>query len=182
MTVVKALTHSGTHWDAEKHLGRGGRGITDYPLETFIGDCVVIDVSDREEGGVVPEDIEGRVELGDRVLFKTRNSRRGFRIWDPHYAGVTGAAAVTLQEVGVRAVDIDSLSIRHPGEDNTSHEVLLQSGIPILEGINLSDAEAGRYMLSAAPLPYTGLDGAPTRAVLMRFEQGFLHRNVSLVV
>ena len=174
-TKVTQLTHSGTHWDAATHLNRdgtrGGKTITDYPDETFVGPCIVIDVSKRQEGGVIPEDFMGKVQQGDRVLFKTRNSRHISEPFNPHYAGITGAAAIVLQRLGVVAVGIDSLSVSQPGEEgNVAHEVLLTNGIPVLEGLDLSRAEEGFYMLVAPPIKYESLDGAQTRAMLLQFE------------
>jgi arylformamidase len=37
-----------------------------------------------------------------------------------------------------------------------------------VEGLDLSDAEPGRYELICLPLRLEGLDGAPVRAVLRR--------------
>jgi arylformamidase len=175
-TTVTQLTHSGTHWDAQTHLDRdgtrGGMTISDYPIGTFIGRCVVVDISDKQEGGVLSQDFEGKVQQGDRVLFKTRNSIHTSEPFDhSREAGITGEAAKTLQKLGVVVVGIDSLTVSQHGEDNTAHEVLLNNGIPILEGLDLSHANEGLYILFAPPMNYQGLDGAQTRAVLFPYEE-----------
>jgi arylformamidase len=44
---------------------------------------------------------------------------------------------------------------------------LLQKEIVLLEGLDLSDAVVGEYILSAFPLKMQGADGSPVRAVLI---------------
>ena len=49
------------------------------------------------------------------------------------------------------------------------HKVLLGANIVLLEGIRLSGVKEGVYFLSAAPLSLLDSDGAPCRAVLVKF-------------
>ena len=74
-----------------------------------------------------------------------------------------------LTERGLRLVGIDYLSIEAfhaPG--HPVHRHLLGAGVVILEGLDLSRVEPGVYELVCLPLPVTGIDGAPCRAVLRR--------------
>ncbi len=66
-------------------------------------------------------------------------------------------------------VGIDALSIMQYGAtDNISHTALLYKGIPIIEGLDLSKASAGNYIICAFPLAFKGIDGSLARAVLIR--------------
>jgi arylformamidase len=47
-----------------------------------------------------------------------------------------------------------------------THRTLLAAGIWIIEGLNLSKAEPGRYELICLPLKIANGDGAPARAIL----------------
>ena len=47
-----------------------------------------------------------------------------------------------------------------------AHRTLLGKGIPIVEGIDLRDVEAGTYDLIVLPMKVAGHDGAPARAIL----------------
>ena len=49
------------------------------------------------------------------------------------------------------------------------HLVMLGAEIVLLEGIRLGGVEEGVYFLNAAPINLGGSDGAPCRAVLIRF-------------
>jgi arylformamidase len=66
-------------------------------------------------------------------------------------------------------VGIDYLSVeqfKKPGAP--AHRALLSEGVVIIEGLNLSEADAGMYELYCLPLRVAGADGAPARVVLKR--------------
>jgi arylformamidase len=44
---------------------------------------------------------------------------------------------------------------------------LLQAGVVAVEGLDLSEIEAGDYRLYCLPLKIKGSDGAPARAILI---------------
>ncbi|MCI0880434.1 MAG: cyclase family protein, partial [Chloroflexi bacterium] len=46
------------------------------------------------------------------------------------------------------------------------HQAFLDHGVVLLEGIDLSGVEPGRYKLMCFPIALVGSDGAPCRAVL----------------
>ena len=50
------------------------------------------------------------------------------------------------------------------------HRTLLETGMVILENLDMSKPAPGRYVLVAAPLRMKGMDGSPVRAVLMEGE------------
>jgi len=104
-----------------------------------------------------------------RVLIKTRNSsfirERDFHR-DYTYLAPDGAAY--LVSLGVRLVGVDYLSVEqfHSGHHRT-HRALLERGVVIVEGLDLSVPAAGPYELCVLPLLIPDLDGAPARAVLI---------------
>jgi len=66
-------------------------------------------------------------------------------------------------------VAIDYLSIKQRGgADNRPHTSLLENNIVIVEGVDLSKVEAGEYFLVCLPLKFTNIDGATSRALLLR--------------
>jgi arylformamidase len=67
---------------------------------------------------------------------------------------------------GIQLVGIDYLSIAHFDDPAEPHRILLEAGMVILEGINLSEIQRGRYTLYCFPIKIIGSDGAPTRAIL----------------
>jgi arylformamidase len=48
-----------------------------------------------------------------------------------------------------------------------THRALLEAGIIIIEGMDLSAIDPGTYTLYCLPLKLVGSDGAPARTILM---------------
>lgn len=161
-------SHTGTHVDAPRHAFKTGRGADQLPLEKFIGPCRVLNLT-RVRTAIAAADVTPfRIRRGERILLKTANSRRGFTRWRDDYIWLSPEAAAFLAEKNIALVGIDSLSVKQRGSlDNRPHTALLRRGIPIIEGLNLSRVQPGRYTLLCLPLKFAGLDGAPARAVLM---------------
>lgn len=162
-------SHTGTHVDAPKHFFDDGTTVDRLPLDVLMGPALLVefpaDLMAVTEAALRTHDLSGH----DRILLRTRNSgflrNRDF-VRDYTYLAPDGAAY--LASLGVRLVGIDYLSIEqfHSGHHRT-HRTLLERGIIIVEGLDLSEPPAGPYELVCLPLRLAGLDGAPARAVLI---------------
>lgn len=156
--------HTGTHVDAPRHFLPDGVGASELPLESFIGQCAVVDA--HAVGGKIDGAAVGSLALPpriERVLFKTSNSA----LWErdsftPDFVSLNADGASALIERDIRLVGIDYLSIGDP----EAHQLLLGSGIGVIEGLDLRRVDAGSYFLACLPLKIEGSDGAPARAVL----------------
>lgn len=162
-------SHTGTHIDAPLHALPEGLPLDQIPLETFIGPCRVIDAT-SEQGSISQSFLsKQQIKQGDRILFKTSNSLRGFDTFYSDFIFLSSEAARYLTEQKVKLVGIDYLSIKQRGsKDNRPHTELLSKNIPIIEGINLSYVEEGEYELIILPLNFDDIDGSPARAVLLK--------------
>jgi arylformamidase len=162
-------SHTGTHVDAPKHMFDDGMAVDALPLDVLMGPAMLICV----EPGVmaVGEEQLRMHELKGhtRILIATRNSQfvreRGFV---PDYTYLAPDGAAYLAGLGVKLVGVDYLSIEqfHSGHHQT-HRTLLERGIVIVEGLDLSQPPMGPYELRVLPLRLVGIDGAPARAVLV---------------
>ncbi len=163
-------SHTGTHVDAPAHCIPGALTLDKIPLETFIGACRVLDFSNESGEAVTLDMLQSRgIKPNERILLKTKNSVRGFGEFYEDYIYLAGDSADYLSDLGVALVGIDSLSIKkRGGADQRPHTSLLKKNIPIVEGLNLSKAEEGEYELFCLPLNFTGIEGAPARAVLIK--------------
>ena len=171
-TTVSSITmgsHTGTHIDAPAHAVQGALTLDQIPLEVFIGPCRVFDFSNESGGSVTKEMLEIKnIQKGERILLKTKNSIRGLKEFYPDYVYLDGDAADYLAEKEVALVGIDALSIKQRGsKDHRPHISLLSKNIPVVEGLNLLQAEERGYELFCPPLNFTGIDGAPARAILI---------------
>jgi arylformamidase len=156
--------------DAPAHFIRGGTGVDTLELNVLVGLALVAEVRDAD---ALTADVlaELAIPLGaERVLFRTRNSNlwaRGVQEFDEDFVAITEDGARWLVERGIVLVGVDYLSVAPFGASRPTHEMLLQAGVVVVEGLNLSGIRPGMYQLVCLPLKVEGGDGAPARAILM---------------
>jgi arylformamidase len=142
------------------------------PLDLLIGPAVVVEP--RFEGNLITATDLGELGIrgAERLLIRTRNSdlwMGGPYEFESDFVSLTKDAARWLVNKGVKLVGVDYLSIEaFDAEDLEVHRTLLEQGVAILEGLNLSQVPEGRYQLICLPLKVQDGDGAPARVVLMR--------------
>src|SRR4051812_22487802 len=68
--------HTGTHMDAPLHFIREGKSMDQLPFGATVGPARVIEIRDLES--IKIEELP-RIKAGDRILFKTRNSRASWK-------------------------------------------------------------------------------------------------------
>lgn len=161
-------SHTGTHVDSPFHYIEEGPKIDEVPLGNLVGLARVFELDVRQKIGI--NDLEPlKIQAGEIVLFKTRNSK----LWKKKdftedYVFLTEQAAKYLATREVRAVGVDYLipedlkNMRRP-----VHHILLGKGIILIEGLDLIEVPAGKYLLVCLPLKIAGGDAAPARAILI---------------
>ena len=168
VTVLSLGSHTGTHMDAPKHFIRDGETLDQMPLDATIGPCRVVEIADKES--IKPAELEPhRIRAGERILFKTRNSKRSWKSdnFDEDFVFVSKEAAAYLAERRIMTVGIDYLSVGGFKKDGVeTHQALLGAGIWIIEGLNLAKITPGKYELCCLPIKVLGSEGAPARALL----------------
>lgn len=184
-TVLTISCHAFTHVDAPVHFLPNGRHIGELPVDQWVGDAAVVDLTHIEANGEVTEaDLERQgqhVRLGDIVLLRTdwpkRISVETERFWgDAPYTG--RSACDWLIRRKAKAVGYDyppDYSIqtmifepekRLSREDHTTHHAFFPAGIAVVEYLtNLDQIGAPRCRFFALPLPIEGADGSPVRAI-----------------
>lgn len=169
LTHCSFTAHTGTHIDAPRHFLAGGQTIDSIPLDAVLGPCRVVRIHAPEK--VSPAELPGDLMSGERILFQTDNSFKNNKLNEfiEDFVYVSREAAEVLASAGVRLVGIDYLSVGGFKRDMAeTHCILLAAGIWIVEGLDLSQVEPGRYELACLPLRLTGADGAPARAALRK--------------
>lgn len=178
--AINMGVHNGTHADATFHFDEKGDPIERMPLDAYLGDAVVVDLTklfpkrgselDRERQ-ISVADLKGSaalLEQAPRLLLKTEvwKDSRVFPDWIPVIAADVPA---WLREKKVKLLGLDLPSV-DPIEAKklVNHHALTAAGIAILESLNLSEIAAGVYHFSALPIKIIGGDAAPVRAILWR--------------
>ncbi len=154
MATLNTTLHCGTHADAPLHFINSGKNIAEVPLESFIGECQVIEVdTDCVTGQYVDEHFPHTAE---RLLIKS-----GGRV----YFDKTGAEEAAFY--GIKLIGVDSLSVGCHADQQGPHRAFLNENIAILENLDLENVAPGKYFLLAQPVKIDGADASPVRAVLL---------------
>ena len=169
VSKLECDVHVGTHVDAPFHFVDSGESIDELDLDALIGSATVVYFpestlisADHLEGLNLDMDVE-------RLLLRTRNSflwAAGEEAFHEDYVALTADAAEWVVQRNIKTIGVDYLSVQRYRDSSRTHEVLLQAGVVILEGLNLADVDSGQYELICLPVKLVGSDGAPARAIL----------------
>lgn len=180
-------SHTGTHADAFFHMLAKGRTIDKIELGKFIGECVVLDFSNKKDK-IAMQDFNDilsnknkpmknkknnnklkniEIKKNDIILLKTRT--KPMENFDFNFAYLEKSGAEFLANKKVKCVGIDNLGIERSQPNHDTHKKLFEKSIPIIEGLELSKIKQGRYYFIGLPLKIKDGDGSPIRAALVRF-------------
>lgn len=170
LSLISFGSHTGTHVDAPRHFFEAGGTVDRLPLNALIGPARVIALGDDVMSVTAKHLQQESLQNTERLLIRTRNS--GFvtdREFHSDFTYIAPDGAEYLAALGVKLVGVDYYSVEqfHSGHHKT-HRTLLERGIVIVEGLDLSEIAPGDYSFVCLPLRLEGLDGAPARAVLMK--------------
>jgi arylformamidase len=170
LSSFSTSAHVGTHMDAPLHFLAGGASMDALPLDVVIGRARVLGIQDPER--IRTRELDGyRIQAGERILFRTANSRRawGDEPFDTRFVAFAAEAAEYLAQIRPALVGVDYLSVGAFESDGAeTHRALLGAGIWVVEGLNLHHVQPGEYELVCLPLRMAGAEGAPARAALRR--------------
>ena len=171
VTRLEMSAHTGTHIDAPFHfLGGDAQTVDELPLKQLIGRVHVMHLPD-EVDSVTAQVLKNAAihPLTRRLLIKTRNSK----IWEGEqnqfqedFVAISPDGAEYLVAHGINVVGVDYLSVAPYRDGAPTHTILLEAGIILIEGLDLSLVPEGRYMMYCLPLKLKGCDGAPARVIL----------------
>jgi arylformamidase len=167
-------SHTGTHVDAPYHFVEQGLTVDKLPLDLLVGPAFVAEVDGLDGNRIDVYDLASLHFPRDttRLLIKTSNSQfweDGLIEFEREYVHLDPKTAKWLVGRGIHLLGIDYLSVEAYGErDFRVHHTLLEAGVVIVEGLNLSRVPAGPCQLLCLPLKVEGIDGAPARVVVVR--------------
>jgi len=169
VSLLKLGSHTGTHIDAPRHFFDDGITVDTMPADVMVGLARVIGI--KNHSTVCVNELKAKnIHPGQRILFRTRNSKRQWwkKSFCKDFVFLTLAGAEYLVSQRVRMVGIDCLSVGgygHP-ESNAVHRELLGRGIWIVEGLDLTRVRPGYYDMLCLPLRIHQGDAAPVRVLL----------------
>lgn len=162
MSVVTIHSHIGTHIEMPVHLFPDKMDISECPMEKFICEVRLADVTFAGElAELTVADIEratdSDVRAGDAVIVYSEFAPEKRPI-------ITLEVVDWLLDQGMGVLGFDSMA----GITNDAHTKALGSDIPLLEEVvNLDQVPASRGTLIALPMSVEGLDSFPVRALIV---------------
>lgn len=157
--------HVGTHIDAPLHMIAGGKRISDFPIEKFIGRAKVIDARGQ---ALIDTELLEDVSRGDSdilLIHSTWSEKFGTQSYYESYPIFMEAFAERVIELGFHMVGIDWPS---PELDPTHaiHKTLLGNDVLLIENLTNVDKLLGidNCIIYALPMPYT-TDSAQARVI-----------------
>lgn len=171
LSEIHTSVHIGTHIDAPLHFIPDGADVDQIPLGKLCGPAHVVWIPDDRRAETADLKAAG-ILRGARVLLRTAGERPWNQsAFDRGFVGISLDAADWLVRNETPVVGIDSPSVDpHNSEDWAVHRCLLSAGIVIVEGLDLSAVEPGRYEMVALPLRIPGSDGSPARVILRAWQ------------
>lgn len=160
--------HSGSHVDAPCHFLQNGATIEKINLDKFMGKALVLDFT-AIKNSIKKSDLENsklKIKEDYIILLKTKNNSE--KTFDFEFTYLEKSGAEFLASKKIKAVGIDSLGIERNQPNHETHKILLQAGIPVFEGLDLSRVKQGRYLFYGLPLRIKNGDASPVRAVLVK--------------
>lgn len=176
-TVVTG-TQTGTHVDAPYHFSNGGATIDQMELDFFIGEAVVIRVTDKKaDEQITMADVRpyaDKIKPGMIVLFNTNWYKKLGSEEFFHHPYLAGEVAEFLVEKGVRFVCSDTINVDQTGgTEFPVHDLFSEKRLMIGENwayFDKIDFEEN-LVVAAFPMKLVGCDGSPVRAVAMQIEK-----------
>lgn len=155
--------HMGTHIDAPGHFVDNGKKITDFPINTFIGQALCIDARNQK---IVTSDLLTNISL-KKDLIVVFCTEWDAQFYAPHYYRdhpiISAECAQLLINAGVKMVGVDFPSVDNQPYD--IHKLFLSNDILIIENLtNLIPLIGKTFNIIALPLKMDA-HGAPTRVV-----------------
>jgi len=166
MHWVDIETHVGTHVEGPSHYTKEGREIGEMALEKFMGEAVLVRLSDKKpRDPVTPDDlIRAGVKQNDIVLLSSPYKGEDRPCISPQ-------ASEWMSKTGIKMLGVDDSIVVDRGSkgkagEMTTHRFLLGNDIPIVERLaHLDELSKNRFLFIGFPLRITGIDSSWIRAV-----------------
>lgn len=154
-------SHFSTHIDAPRHMLDVGKTLSDYPIDSFLGEAIVFDMRDQY---VIDVNLD-LVKQNDIVFFHTNHIQH---IYDLNYFENNPVLSERtfhgLMDKNISILGIDSFTIDN--EPFSFHKQLFKQDIRIVENlVNLDQIPSQRFFCYIFPLNIKDADGAPCRVV-----------------
>jgi arylformamidase len=171
MTEIRMWSHLGTHMEAPYHYFKDGADAALIPLDRVVGECALVDFSDKQVGeSVTREDLQQRgihIRESDIVFFRFGRSSqyRTERARERPYLDYGAVQWLVEHKISCLGVDVSGIEERGI-QGQPAHELLFTNGIPLIEHLaNLEQLQVERFFVVAVPLRMHKVDASPVSVI-----------------
>lgn len=171
MHHVRTHTHVGTHVEVDAHFYDGGRDVTGYAPERFMGRGLLLNIADVQAMPLVTaEVIEAQLGelVGDGDIVICRNSDPASLAGERPLPSLTPEAAEWIAARHAKMVGIDThfrLGVDVP-HGRRLHDILMSADVTLVEFLaNLEQLNRPEFYFMALPFKCRTIDSGWARAV-----------------
>ncbi len=171
---ITMYSHTGTHMDAPAHMIPQGTTLDSFPIEQFIGKCIILDFSNISEKIINVSTLkvyEEKIKEVEFLILKTGWSQYwGSEAYYKEFPALSDEAALWLTKFKLKGIGIDAISIDDMDSVTFAvHKKLMEENILVIENLtNLDEVGEEPFTLSVLPLKTGDADGSPVRAVAIK--------------
>ncbi len=167
-------SHVGTHVEVPFHHERYGLDCATFPLESLVGEAVVLNCLGKKAGEAITleelKKYEGRIKKNDFVFLYTGFDKK-YRDedWEP-YPNLTVEAAEWLMSYDLKGIGTDASTIEVQVTDcQPVHTAVFSKNGCIIESLtNLEKIDGLRVTVFLLALKMEGVDACPIRALAIK--------------
>jgi len=176
------MSHLGTHLESPYHWNTDWKDVSELPISSFMGRCVMLKITDIEPAAKITaahmaKADGGRVRKSDIILVDTPYHLPPFSFPEKEIRPCVNAEmGQWLIDKGVKCIGFaDGVDIEsNVPEFKEFHAVAMAHDICFIEVLeNFDELRQDVFFLMAVPLPFKGLDSCPVRAVAIEGLPGF---------
>jgi kynurenine formamidase len=167
-TQVRMFSHTGTHMDAPAHMVLGGKTLDEYPVEHFIGEAYMLDLTNGVPGIRELEADAALIEKSDFIIMKTGWSKKwGMESYFNDFPVLSEELLDYLFQFDIRGFGVDAISV-DPVSTTTfdNHMKMFAKECTIVENLkNLESIPQKNFKIIMLPLLTKDSDGFSARVV-----------------
>ena len=174
--ILKTHSHVGCHVEVGAHFYENGKTITDYPLERFYGQGVLLSVKEMVITSDSCEKLLGnKIKEGDIVVIRNDTGikltkQQLYMEGEDRLPKLSPSAAKWLAKFKPKLLVLDYIRFGEDIEETRQfHDILMSLDVNFVEFVeNLDKITQERFFVMALPYKVQGLDSSFCRAIVIQ--------------
>ena len=174
--ILKTHSHVGCHVEVGAHFYEKGKSITDYPLDRFHGQAILLSVKEMAvDADYCEKSIGNVIQEGDIVVIRNDTGikltkQQLYMEGEERLPKLSPSAANWLAKYKPKLVVLDYIRFGEDIEETRQfHDILMSLDVNFVEFVdNLDKITQERFYVMALPYKVQGLDSSFCRAIVIQ--------------